>query len=353
VQLDTLLKTSGPVLITGHTGFKGTWLTLLLETLGLKVCGYSLEPLPSSLFSRMNRRERIPEFFGDIRNSKNLNEFISIMKPEIIIHLAAQPLVIDSYTDPVGTFSTNVMGTVNLLNAGFQDPNTKCVAVITTDKVYRNINKERRFTETDALAGKDPYSASKVAAEAAIAAWQNMSVLEGKFPILSLRAGNVIGGGDLSDNRLMPDVVRHMYFNIGLQVRNPLSTRPWQHVLDPLVGYLLAINRALTSQTSEAYNFAYNEKSLSVGEVLEYVNEYTPLSFKTNKNSSREVQHMESLYLDLDSSKASKELGWEPKWNQQSAIFQTLEWWKSVMNGELSSEEACQLEIQGLLKSLI
>ena len=352
MQLDTLLKTTGPVLITGHTGFKGTWLTLLLETLGLKVCGYSLPPISNSLFSRMNRKECIPEFFGDVRDSKNLNEFISVMNPEIIIHLAAQPLVIDSYTDPVSTFSTNVMGTVNLLNAGFQNPTTKCLAVITTDKVYRNNNTERRFTETDALAGKDPYSASKVAAEAAITAWQNISAVEGKFPVLSLRAGNVIGGGDLSANRLMPDVVRNLHFNASLQVRNPLSTRPWQHVLDPLVGYLLAINRALTSQTSDSYNFAYNEKSLSVGEVLEYVNEHSSLSFKANENASR-PQQMESLYLELDSSKAVRELSWEPKWNQQSAIFQTLEWWKSVISGELSAEEACRLEIQSLVNSLI
>ena len=349
MQLDTLLKIKRPILITGHTGFKGTWLTLLLETLGLNVIGYSLPPQENSLYTQMKRKGKIPELFGDIRNSSVLNEFVQSIKPEVIVHFAAQPLVIDAYSDPVGTFFTNVMGTVNTLNAGYQNIETKCLAVITTDKVYRNENLGRRFIESDALHGQDPYSASKVGAESAVSAWQNMSKLDNRFPILSLRSGNVIGGGDLAKNRLMPDIIRHLHFNESLNLRNPTSTRPWQHVLDPLLGYLLAINKALETNNSEEYNFAYDEDSLSVEKVLKIVGDFVELSF-TKAEIVVNQKHSESIFLNLDSSRAINELNWQPNWTQESAIRQTLEWWKKVSNKSHTPAEACMLEIHKRLQ---
>jgi CDP-glucose 4,6-dehydratase len=198
----------GPVLITGHTGFKGTWMTLLLQNIGFNVIGYSLNPEKDSLFNLAKRKGKIDEAFEDIRDRKKLEKFIKKHKPSLIYHLAAQPLVIDSYSNPYETFEINSIGTANILDIALRIDSVKFIGVVTTDKVYENKELGNRFKEGDALAGSDPYSESKVAAEAAVRTWQKISNIENGPKIVSLRAGNVIGGGDLSKNRLTADVVR-------------------------------------------------------------------------------------------------------------------------------------------------
>jgi CDP-glucose 4,6-dehydratase len=255
------LALSGAILITGHTGFKGTWLTLLLEKMGIPAIGYSLPPIQDSLYQRANRLGAIPEIFADIRDLNEVERFLATHKPSAIIHLAAQPLVLESYKKPLDTFETNVMGTANILSAAFNTSTIRAVVAATTDKVYRNDNLGKPFTETDPLSGKDPYSASKVGSEAAIAAWQNISNLSDGPKVVSVRAGNVIGGGDWAENRIMPDLVRGFTSNQPIQIRNPDSTRPWQHVLDPLYGYLLTLQSLLEDVTIDSINFGPSEKS--------------------------------------------------------------------------------------------
>ena len=245
----------GPILITGHTGFKGTWLSLLLERMEIEYVGFSLPPTEDSLFSKLDRNNQAPSVFGDIRDISFVRAVFNKYKPSAVIHLAAQPLVLESYNTPVETFETNVMGTVNVLDIGIRLQSTKGIVAVTTDKVYRNDNTGRRFIETDPLVGKDPYSASKVGAEAAIAAWQQISRSSSDLSISSVRAGNVIGGGDSAKNRLLPDLVRGFINKQDVEIRNPNSTRPWQHVLDPLIGYLEVLEAGIISKSHLNYNF--------------------------------------------------------------------------------------------------
>ena len=338
----------GPVLVTGHTGFKGTWLTLLLEKLGLEVIGLSLTPEENVLYSRANRLGKIQEHFIDIRNYDLLESCISKVKPSVIFHLAAQALVIDSYKEPRKTFESNVMGTANVLESAFKVGTVKTVIAATTDKVYRNDEKSIRFTESDPLSGKDPYSASKVGAEAAIAAWQQIAKLYSGPQVVSVRAGNVIGGGDFSENRLMPDIVRGYISKARVVVRNPDSTRPWQHVLDPLVGYLMTAEVALNGLDLQSVNFGPDEISLSVREVIEVINSKGSLGPIRNLEmaESGSQQSKESRFLDLDSNLAHSELNWRPKWSQVEAIQATINWWKSVLVDKVSPEDACQLDIE-------
>lgn len=257
-------KIDAPVLIVGHTGFKGTWLTLLLEKLGIDSIGLSLPAEENSLYSKLNRHGQISEFFQDIRDYSGTEKIIKRINPRFIIHLAAQPLVLDSYLSPRETFETNVLGTVNILEAATRLDNCEHVIVATTDKVYRNDDSGQQFTENSALGGKDPYSWSKVGTEAAIGAWQQIMSVNSGTKITSVRAGNVIGGGDLAKNRLLPDLVKSFLSNSEILLRNPKSTRPWQHALDPLWGYVLA----LAAESREpAFNFSPDGKSLTVLEV--------------------------------------------------------------------------------------
>jgi CDP-glucose 4,6-dehydratase len=231
-----LRELPGPVLLTGHTGFKGTWMTFLFEQLKIPVVGYSLPPEKDSLYDRASRTGAIPEKFADIRDYVGLEEFIDFHKPSTIIHMAAQPLVLRSYESPRETFDVNTMGTVNVLDIAFKKAFVQAIIVVTTDKVYRNDNSGRAFVETDALEGKDPYSASKVGTEAVVSAWQQISRVSGGPCVVSVRAGNVIGGGDFAENRLIPDLVRSSLSSKVLNIRNSENVRPWQHVLEPLQG---------------------------------------------------------------------------------------------------------------------
>jgi len=342
----SLGQLSGPILITGHTGFKGTWLTLLLESLDVNVVGYSLAPEPDSLFSRMNRIGSVNERFADIRDRYQLDDFVKAIKPSAIIHMAAQPLVLDSYLIPLETFEINLMGSANILDVAFANESVKVVIVVTTDKVYRNENFGKAFTESDPLSGKDPYSASKVATEAAVTAWQQISRVCGGPRIISVRAGNVIGGGDWGTNRLLPDLVRSLSRGEKFIVRNPLSTRPWQHVLDPLVGYLYSLEAAINGMECKSINFGPSTESLSVSKVVELSVKHWPhrtiIEFEQNSRNPT----LEATSLHLNSDFARKTLGWEPFWSQEAAVVSTMEWWDKVLNKAVSAQKACQEDIK-------
>ena len=346
LNLDGLKGLSRPVLVTGHTGFKGTWLTLLLKSLGIDVVGYSLEAEPHSLYNRLNLLGDIPEHFGNIESYDELETFIGRHQPSVVLHLAAQPLVSKSYAEPIATFKTNAIGTANVLEIS-RKYQTEVVGVVTTDKVYKNENLGNRFRETDPLFGHDPYSASKVATETVASAWGTISKNFGGPKITTLRAGNVIGGGDFAENRLLPDLVRSIFYKEKLAIRGKSSTRPWQHVLDPLFGYLLAVESAIHSENFlNSYNFGPTEASKSVGEVLAIVRD---LGFSLNFDEVEMLEDYEAVKLDLDSTKSQNELHWSPKWTQSEAIESTMSWWKQVMNLGTTPEVACQNEIDYLL----
>lgn len=345
---ERLQNLPGPIMITGHTGFKGTWLTFLLEQLQIPVVGFSLAPEKDSLFDRAKRINSIPEVFADIRNIQTLTQFMREHQPSAVIHMAAQPLVLESYKMPRQTFETNVLGTVNVLDSAFRHESIKAVVVVTTDKVYRNDNLGHAFVESDALAGKDPYSASKVGTEAAVSAWQQIAKVSGGPKIISTRAGNVIGGGDWAKDRLMPDLVRSFIAGEPIQIRNPHSTRPWQHVLDPLRGYLMAMEEILSGAELSSLNFGPSGDGLSVKEVIDIGISCWPESVGISLDSKVLDSPPEATHLQLNSLASKAFLGWEPRWSQQEAIIATVGWWRRVLKDSLSIEEACKLDINSI-----
>jgi CDP-glucose 4,6-dehydratase len=336
-------KLNSPVLIIGHTGFKGTWLTLLLEKLGVEVTGISLPADKTSMYSKLNRHGTIDEYFQDIRNFNQTEKLIQRIKPKYIIHLAAQPLVLNSYKAPRETFETNVMGTVNVLDAALKLGEFEHIVISTTDKVYRNDDSGQRFTENSALGGKDPYSWSKVGTEAAIGAWQQIALVNGGPKITSVRAGNVIGGGDRAENRLLPDLIKSFSSNSNILLRNPQSTRPWQHALDPLWGYVLALT---TESTESAFNFSPDGKSLTVLEVANIAASTWGSNTKIDLDSQQ--TKLESNTLELNSKLASTKLNWNNKWSQENAVISTVNWWKSIQENRLSPTEACEADLEDL-----
>jgi len=346
-----LRELPGPILVTGHTGFKGTWLTLLLQRLNVPVIGLSLAPEPDSLFARAHRTGAIPESFIDIRDFDAVDTFMEAHHPSAIIHMAAQPIVLESYQRPRETFETNVMGTVNLLDAAFKTDFIEALVVVTTDKVYRNDNSGIAFTESDALAGKDPYSASKVGTESAVAAWQQISKVMGGPKVVAVRAGNVVGGGDWAENRLMPDLIRGFTRGEKIEVRNPDSTRPWQHVLDPLKGYLLALEAILSGRDASAFNFGPESKSLSVKEVVEISRDAWPLSTSVEFSETPLHEGAEAVELHLDSNAAREVLDWRPSWSQEESVIATVKWWERVINDSREPVDACASDMDFMLEN--
>jgi CDP-glucose 4,6-dehydratase len=347
--LEKLKNLERPVMITGHTGFKGTWLTLLLESQGVEVSGLSLRPEEDSLYSRLKRTGKIHENFLDIRDFDSVKSVIRSVNPSVIFHMAAQPLVLQSYIDPRGTFETNVMGTANILESVGGLNGRSYIVAITTDKVYENLETGRKFKEEDKLHGKDPYSASKVGTESVVAAWKNIWKANDSHKICSVRAGNVIGGGDFAKDRLIPDIIRGVQEKTVIEIRNPASSRPWQHVLDPLSGYVLAAGALLDEMNLDAVNFGPTEQSLSVRNVIEIAEEDFQRQAFFSISAKQTEQPLESGLLDLDSSLARTKLGWEPKWDQEEAIHSTFSWWKKVLSGVNSPAEACNQDIATLL----
>jgi len=315
-------------LITGHTGFKGSWLTLMLQMQGHTVSGISLDPQQISLFNQANLTDLFEHDFRlDIRNSQELQLAIRKIDPEVIVHLAAQPLVRESYKDPIGTFDTNVLGTLNLLEATKDLSNLKATLIITTDKVYKNHGHLRGYVETDELGGDDPYSASKAAADIATQSWVKSFATS---PVAIARAGNVIGGGDWATDRIIPDIVNAFSSNHLPTLRYPDAIRPWQHVLDCLNGYQILINKMLSDGTSGEWQFGPNlEEKHSVSNLVETF----AIAWKVGdvKNSwihDTTYQPHEAGYLLLDSTKATKELIWKDKLSFQQSIQLTVDWFK-------------------------
>ena len=335
----------GPIFVTGHTGFKGAWLISLLDSLGIPWFGYSLAPEKGSLYTQIMEFNPEKEVFGDIRDVEKLRLAMQDSQPSAVIHLAAQPLVLRSYLEPKYTFDVNVMGTANLLECAEQCESVKYVVVATTDKVYENFEKGNRFIENDPLGGHDPYSASKAACEMVIEAWRNIPNLNRKMGITAVRAGNVIGGGDFSDNRLLPDLVKGFYEKKTIEIRNPNSIRPWQHVLDPLFGYLQVLDYGLKNAPPRAVNFGPVEDGLTVKEVVEIAEEAwgdsTHIKFITEKQELYEAKN-----LELDSNWARNNLLWESFYNQKEAVKSTVNYWRNLKVNGVSARELVDQEIK-------
>jgi CDP-glucose 4,6-dehydratase len=289
--------------------------------LGAEVVGISLAPetQPNHL-NLLNLELTVQHHELDIRNATELAGVFKLAQPEVVFHMAAQPLVLQSYIDPRGTFETNVMGTANILESVSSLEDRSYVVAVTTDKVYENLETGSKFKENDKLQGKDPYSASKVGTESVVAAWNNLWKINESHKICSARAGNVIGGGDFAKDRIIPDIIRGVQKNSIIEIRNPLSSRPWQHVLDPLIGYVNAAGALLNGENLGAVNFGPTEKSLSVESVVKIAREEFADDVRFSFPNGQTQQPLESGLLDLDSSLARTLLGWEPKWNQEEAI---------------------------------
>ena len=334
--------------MTGHTGFKGAWLSLLLGKLQIQQHGFALRAEKDSLYERLNLEKSYPSWIGDIRDLVLLRRCLSQTQPSSVIHMAAQPLVLKSYKEPLETFETNVIGTTNLLQAAFDTPSVKAILVVTTDKVYRNDGSGKRFKEEDPLQGHDPYSASKVGTEAVCAAWQKIASVSGGPKVIVARAGNVIGGGDFAADRIIPDIIRSVLSKKDAVIRNPLATRPWQHVLDPLIGYLQFLDASISGTTEvKALNFGPFESSLKVGEILKVAQEVFGNRFQFSIKDFEET--IEASTLELDASLARTELGWNPRWTQKQAILDTFLWWKKVIENGSYSNVACREDIDFLL----
>ena len=316
------------VLLTGHSGFKGSWLLSWLQQLGATVKGYSLMPATEPAHLRLLDLFD-PSSVGDINNAGQLNQAFAAFQPDIVFHLAAQPLVRRSYAEPLETFQTNIIGTANVLHAVANTASVKAVVNITTDKVYQNHEWTWPYRETDTLGGHDPYSTSKACVELVHESFRkSFFAAAGKLSVTA-RAGNVIGGGDWAEDRLIPDVIRATVQSGAASIRNPQSIRPWQHVLDPLSGYLLLGQRLLLGDSSAegSWNFGPDIKDcLSVAEVLDELNKHW--SGIQWKNVSDNKKPHESNLLRLDCSKALHELNWTPVWNVRNAIAITAEWYR-------------------------
>ena len=316
------------VLLTGHTGFKGAWLALLLERLGAEVTGFALAPEagPSAFVAL---RPAITSRIGDLRDAVAVQAAVQATRPEIVLHLAAQALVGRGYRDPEGTFASNVTGTINLMQA-LRGAGAKAALIITSDKVYRNDNQGRAFREDDALGGHDPYSASKAACEIAVSSWRASFGVE-IGSIATARAGNVIGGGDFGAERLIPDLVRARIADQALVIRRPDATRPFQHVLDVLRGYLLHAEALWAGAAPPALNFGPRDAEISVRRVLELYGTAAgaPIAWEAAPAPPME----EAQRLALDSSLAMQSLGWAPRHDAASAIAATARWYEAWRSG--------------------
>lgn len=327
------------VLITGHTGFKGSWLSIWLHELGAKVVGYALDPYTENdnfVLSKLSNK--IIDIRGDIRDQKKLKQVFETYQPEFVFHLAAQPLVRYSYENPIETFEINVMGAIYVMEA-FKNCNTSKYAImVTTDKCYENKEQIWGYKETDAMGGFDPYSASKGANELAIQSYRNSFFNPNQYSthqkaIASVRAGNVIGGGDWAKDRIIPDFYRAIKANLPLEIRNPNATRPWQHVLEPLSGYLLLGQKLSENPVafSEGWNFGPNFEMTNT--VWEIVHQLKKINFKANiVDVSNPDQLHEAQLLALDITKARTKLGWKPSLDLETTLQLTNEWYENYNN---------------------
>ena len=335
------IYTNRRVLITGHTGFKGSWLCVLLHQLGAEIYGYALDPPTTpSLFNEAKIGELMTSFIGDIRDYNNLLKVMQQVQPEIVIHMAAQPLVMESYKNPVDTYAINVMGTVHLLEACRRTISVKAIVNVTTDKCYENREWHWGYRENEPMGGYDPYSNSKGCSELVTASYRNSYFNPAKYAehgvaLASARAGNVIGGGDWADDRLIPDFIRAISNSKEVKIRSPYAIRPWQHVLEPLTGYLSLAAKLYSegAKYAEGWNFGPEDKDARNVEwitktICEYWGDGALFSVETKP------QPHEANYLKLDCSKSKAELGWVPKWDIDTTLKSIVDWNKSFIAGD-------------------
>lgn len=344
------------VLVTGHSGFKGTWMTRWLEALGARVVGFSLPPTGDRRsMAAGGAPANVESIRGDVRDRDAVARSVATRRPEIVFHLAAQALVRRSYAEPVETFDTNVMGTVNVLDAARRCDSVRAVVVVTSDKCYENREWVWPYRETDPMGGHDPYSSSKGCAELVTSSYRASFCGNDESPsIASVRAGNVIGGGDWAEDRLVPDVVRAIERGRQVEIRSPHAIRPWQHVLEPLAGYLALGGRLLEAgdQFAEAWNFGPNPEShLTVGKFVERVTaEWGAGRFVHRADAG---ERHEATFLALDSSKSRARLGWRPVLDVNDAVAWTVDWYRRFLAGSASAESLIDEQIasyEGLLR---
>ena len=326
------------VLITGHTGFKGSWLAAMLHNQGARVSGIALDPVQSGIFLTADLKKLlVHDFRQDIRDASEVTKSFQLVEPDIVIHLAAQPLVLSSYENPQETYKTNVMGTLNVLQAVEATGSVEATLIITTDKVYRQESGgSSGFVESDPLGAADPYSTSKAMADLLTQSWI-ASHPESKIGIA--RAGNVIGGGDVADNRLLPDLIKAFSTGQTALIRNPLSIRPWQHVLDCLSGYILLAERLVSGKVlSGPFNFG---PSSGLPNTVAEISEAASKAWGGDSNWKLDVQknYKESEFLALDSDKSLRELGWSEKLNKVESINWAVDWHKAVLSGASAHAE--------------
>lgn len=338
-MFDTSFYKGKKVLLTGHTGFKGTWMSRVLINAGAQLTGYSLEaPTEENLFALADIEDKMDSVIGDIRDLQKLKELFARVQPEIVIHMAAQPIVRDSYKDPVYTYETNVMGTVNILECVRLNDCVKSFLNVTTDKVYKNNEWEWGYRENEPLDGFDPYSNSKSCSELVTHSYKNSFFEDGRVAISTARAGNVIGGGDFANDRIIPDCVRAAMNKKDIIVRNPHSTRPYQHVLEPVMVYLMIAQKQYEDIAYEGYyNVGPNDIDCITtgqivdmfckywGEGLHWINQYDGGPHEAN-------------FLKLDCSKVKAKFGWKPVWSVEEAVCKVVEWTKEYEANAIISE---------------
>jgi CDP-glucose 4,6-dehydratase len=334
------------VFLTGHTGFKGSWLSLWLVSLGAKVKGYALTPptIPS-LFNEAKIDSIVDSQIGDIRDQELLYESMVAFNPDILIHMAAQPLVRHSYDDPIGTYEINVIGTAKVLEVARSCSNLKAIVNITTDKCYENDGRSKGYKEDDVMGGHDPYSSSKSCAELVSSSYRRSFLQEQDIGLASVRAGNVIGGGDWADDRLIPDILKSFEKGKPVIIRNPKATRPWQHVLEPLSGYLILAQRLYKNQEkyAEGWNFGPNSNDAkSVDWILDkMISKWPNSSWELDKKSNPH----EADFLKLDISKSKSKLGWRPIWGLKHTLDNIIVWHRAWLNKE-DMQAMCLTEIK-------
>jgi CDP-glucose 4,6-dehydratase len=327
---------SKKVLVTGHTGFKGSWLSLWLQTMGADLCGVALPPpTEPSLFAQAKVADGMRHQLADVRDFEEIKKIFQSFQPDIVLHLAAQPLVRESYKAPIATYSTNVMGTVHVLEASRRTKSVRAVINVTTDKCYENREWVWGYRENEPIGGHDPYSSSKGCSELVSAAYRKSFFEDAEIQVATARAGNVIGGGDWARDRLIPDIIKSIQENIPVKIRNPNAIRPWQHVLEPLSGYLLLAEGLYNKKDgmSGAWNFGPRDEDAQnvqwVANELSKKMGQSPIFLPDPKNHPHEAN-----FLKLDISKAKNKLGWEPRWSLNTALNKIVDWNSSLNQKE-------------------
>ena len=350
-EIESFFK-SRKILVTGHTGFIGSWLTKWLTMLSSDVCGYALEPhTHPNIYDALSIDKFIIYVKGDMRSAELLRKTLTEFQPEIVFHLAAQPIVLDSYDNPVETFDTNVTGTVNLLNELRQIDSVKTIIVMTSDKSYRNNEWVYPYRENDILGGKDPYSASKSCQDIVVDSFRESYFSNTGVGISSVRSGNVIGGGDWAPHRIIPDLVRGIVDGEKVKIRSPDSVRPWQHVLEPISGMLSLAEKMYNDiKLSGAWNFGPAQNTeMSVKELVEkFINIWGSGSYEID-----EVQNYnEANYLQLDISKAKSDLNWTPRYNFGVALNETVDWYKEYYRNPATIDKKTGEQIEKYFSNL-